>query len=233
MVCTTSPTGDRSSTGSPATPWSASSSKGRLSRLDVCDAHPELLRAARNVGRPTGETCPICEEADLVDVTFVFGSRLPPGGRCVASQAELTRYWRRKDPVVCYVSRCAPSARGTTWPGCTRPGPGWTACPASRPSRTGTGRPQPPRLSLPDRASTLSRPATRPGSAVRRSLRTGRMHSPGRHQFPGVTDHAAGSLQRRWTVDQEECPCPRPASARRSPSRPSAPRKRRDGHDRS
>jgi hypothetical protein len=77
--------------------------KGRLSRLDVCDAHPELLRAARNLGHLTGEQCPICEEADLVDVTFVFGSRLPSGGRCVATQAELTRYWRRKDPVVCYV----------------------------------------------------------------------------------------------------------------------------------
>jgi Family of unknown function (DUF5318) len=77
--------------------------KGRLSRLDVCDAHPELLRAARNLGRTTGEQCPICEEADLVDVTFVFGSRLPPGGRCVATQTELTRYWRRKEPVVCYV----------------------------------------------------------------------------------------------------------------------------------
>ena len=77
--------------------------KGRLSKLDVCDAHPELLRAARNLGRPTGEQCPICEEADLVDVTFVFGSRLPSGGRCVATQTELTRYWRRKEPVVCYV----------------------------------------------------------------------------------------------------------------------------------
>jgi Family of unknown function (DUF5318) len=77
--------------------------KGRLSRLDVCDAHPELLRAARNLGRPTGEQCPICEEADLVDVTFVFGSRLPSGGRCVATATELARYWKRKDPVVCYV----------------------------------------------------------------------------------------------------------------------------------
>ena len=77
--------------------------KGRLSRLDVCDAHPELLRAARNLGRPSGDGCPICEECDLVEVTFVFGSRLPPGGRCVATQAELTRYWRRKEPVVCYV----------------------------------------------------------------------------------------------------------------------------------
>ena len=77
--------------------------RGRLSRLDVCDAHPELLRAAGNLGRPTGDQCPICEEADLVDVTFVFGARLPAGGRCVATQAELDRYRRRKDPVVCYV----------------------------------------------------------------------------------------------------------------------------------
>ena len=37
--------------------------KGRLSRLDVCDAHPELLRVARNLGRPSGEQCPICEES--------------------------------------------------------------------------------------------------------------------------------------------------------------------------
>ena len=36
--------------------------KGRLSRLDVCDAHPELLRAARNVGAALAEDCPICEE---------------------------------------------------------------------------------------------------------------------------------------------------------------------------
>ena len=77
--------------------------KGRLSRLDVCDAHPELLRVARNLGRVSGEQCPICEEAEMVEVTFVFGSRLPSGGRCVATQAELARYWRRKEPVVCYV----------------------------------------------------------------------------------------------------------------------------------
>ncbi len=77
--------------------------KGRLSRLDVCDAHPELLRVAQNLGRSSGEECPICQDSELVEVTFVFGARLPSGGRCVATQAELTRYWRRKDPVVCYV----------------------------------------------------------------------------------------------------------------------------------
>lgn len=77
--------------------------RGRLSRLDVCDAHPELLRAARNLGRSMVDPCPICEEDSLVDVTYVFGSRLPSGGRCVTTAAELARYRRRKDPVVCYV----------------------------------------------------------------------------------------------------------------------------------
>ncbi len=77
--------------------------RGRLSRLDVCDAHPELLRAARNLGRALAQPCPICEDDTLVDVTYVFGPRLPSGGRCVATTAELARYKRRKEPVVCYV----------------------------------------------------------------------------------------------------------------------------------
>lgn len=83
--------------------------RGRLSRTDVCDAHPELLRASRHVGTATGRDCPICEEAELAEVTFVFGSRLPPGGRCVSTPAELARYWRRKDPVVCYVVEVCPT----------------------------------------------------------------------------------------------------------------------------
>jgi hypothetical protein len=76
--------------------------RGRLGREDVCDAHPELLRAARNVGRPNGERCPICETTDTVEVTYVFGSRLPPGGRCPGTPAELNRLRRRSEPVLCY-----------------------------------------------------------------------------------------------------------------------------------
>jgi hypothetical protein len=33
---------------------------GRMSRLDVCDANPYLLRAARYHGEPTGRSCPVC-----------------------------------------------------------------------------------------------------------------------------------------------------------------------------
>jgi hypothetical protein len=77
--------------------------RNRLSRLDVCDAHPELLRAATHVGRPTDETCPICEDASLVLVTFVFGARLPSHGRCITDAKELTKLARRPDELAAYV----------------------------------------------------------------------------------------------------------------------------------
>ena len=82
--------------------------KGRLSRLDVCDAHPELLRAARNVGVALAEDCPICEETAVVHVTYVFGSRLPKNGRCPTNATELARLCRRPDEVVVYVVEVCP-----------------------------------------------------------------------------------------------------------------------------
>jgi hypothetical protein len=77
--------------------------KGRLSRLDVCDAHPELLRAASNCGQETREDCPICEEAKLVLVSYVFGSRLPPSGKCVTAPEELTKLSRGGRELACYI----------------------------------------------------------------------------------------------------------------------------------
>ena len=83
--------------------------RGRLSRPDVCDAHPELLRAARNVGQPTAEDCPICAEAQVVLVSYVFGSRLPPSGHCVTSQRELLKLSRSGRPLACYVVEVCPN----------------------------------------------------------------------------------------------------------------------------
>jgi hypothetical protein len=76
---------------------------GRLSRLDVCDAHPELLRAAQHIGDPTSEECPICEEANVVLVSYVFGPGLGASGHCVASRSELTKLRRRSPELTCYV----------------------------------------------------------------------------------------------------------------------------------
>ncbi len=76
--------------------------KGKVRRDEVCDAHPELLRAAANLGEPTDRTCPVCDAVTTVEVTYVFGSKLPSGGTCPSSRAELARLERREEPVVCY-----------------------------------------------------------------------------------------------------------------------------------
>jgi len=75
---------------------------GEIRREDVCDAHPELLRAAKNLGRPSGERCPVCQAGELVEVTYVFGARLPAGGTCPTTRAELSKFERREEPVQCY-----------------------------------------------------------------------------------------------------------------------------------
>lgn len=82
--------------------------RGRLSRSDVCDAHPELLRAAHNLGQPSLEVCPVCEEANVVLVSFAFGPRLPPGGRCLASRQDLDKLAGRSSQVACYVVEVCP-----------------------------------------------------------------------------------------------------------------------------
>ena len=91
--------------------------KGRLSRLDVCDAHPELRRAALMASQPTGEECPICEESQLVLVTYAFGPRLPPGGRCITSAREMAKLSRGRAEVACYVVEVCP---GCAWNHLTR-----------------------------------------------------------------------------------------------------------------
>jgi hypothetical protein len=50
--------------------------RGRISRMDVCDAHPDLLRAARFAGQKTTDPCPICEHGVLVLVKYAFSDGL-------------------------------------------------------------------------------------------------------------------------------------------------------------
>ena len=75
---------------------------GRLRREDICDAHPELLRAAAHLGRPAGHDCPVCDSTNLKMVTYVFGAHLPPGGDCPPSVKELVKLEKRELPVQCY-----------------------------------------------------------------------------------------------------------------------------------
>jgi hypothetical protein len=83
--------------------------KGRLSRLDVCDAHPELLRAARSIGEETGEDCPVCDEAKVRLVSYVFGPRLPASGKCVSTRGEMAKLGRGERDLSCYVVEVCPS----------------------------------------------------------------------------------------------------------------------------
>ena len=50
---------------------------GQVSKLDICDAHPDLLRAARSMGESTNTDCPICDAGRLVLVSYVFSDELP------------------------------------------------------------------------------------------------------------------------------------------------------------
>ena len=44
--------------------------------LDVCDADPYLLKAARFHGIATPDPCPICRRTDLTHVTYIYGEQL-------------------------------------------------------------------------------------------------------------------------------------------------------------
>jgi hypothetical protein len=65
---------------------------GRLERDEVCDAHPELLRAGRNVGQEADSDCPVCGRDRLRLVSYVYGDGLRhANGRCITSEDELAR----------------------------------------------------------------------------------------------------------------------------------------------
>jgi hypothetical protein len=51
--------------------------EGRLSRFDICDAHPDLIRAGKFCGTTIPDACPVCERAGLVLVAYVFSDEFP------------------------------------------------------------------------------------------------------------------------------------------------------------
>jgi hypothetical protein len=85
--------------------------RGRLRKDQVCDAHPELIRAATNFGAPTQVRCPICEEREVVLVTYVFGPRLPAFGRVVSTAAQMQTLSRSSDDLAAYVVEACTGCR--------------------------------------------------------------------------------------------------------------------------
>ncbi|MAT37653.1 MAG: hypothetical protein CL420_06425 [Acidimicrobiaceae bacterium] len=77
--------------------------EGQLATDLICDAQPMLLRNAEHCGEKTEISCPICNEAQLLNVTYVFGPRLPAHGRCISVSVELDRINKRSGEFTAYL----------------------------------------------------------------------------------------------------------------------------------
>src|SRR4051812_21856939 len=108
------------------------SQMGLQSVNDLCDAHPELMRAAKYVGEPTRVDCPVCGKCKLVLLAYVYGEALKHDNGRVWSIDTGLRMAAANQGACCY--RRAPK---------TRNGRGLSNAP-----RRGDGAPHPGRLLL-------------------------------------------------------------------------------------
>ena len=82
----------------------ASLRKGSLDTGDVCDAHPELMRAGKNIGEDSNTPCPVCSHDSLKYVRYVYGEELKRNsGRVVYPPEWLRELVKTYDQFTCYV----------------------------------------------------------------------------------------------------------------------------------
>jgi len=84
---------------------------GRIAPVDVCDAHPYLLRAARYHGELTSKRCPVCRCSEpLNHVTYTYGDELGESSGRVRATKDLVslaaRYCELRVYVVEVCTRC-------------------------------------------------------------------------------------------------------------------------------
>jgi hypothetical protein len=78
--------------------------RGSLDTADVCDAHPELMRAGRNIGEEIDDRCPVCSHETLRWVRYVYGEELRHlNGRVVYPIEWLQELTDKYDQFTCYV----------------------------------------------------------------------------------------------------------------------------------
>lgn len=78
--------------------------RGTVATSDVCDAHPELIRAAKNIGLSREENCPICSHEAIRWVRYVYGDELKRNsGRVVYPEEWLSELAGSHDEFTCYV----------------------------------------------------------------------------------------------------------------------------------
>jgi len=77
--------------------------RGSLTRLEVCDAHPELMRAAQCIGTDLSDECPVCGAESLRLVSYVYGEKLKQAnGRAISTADELAKLGATCDEFACY-----------------------------------------------------------------------------------------------------------------------------------
>lgn len=64
---------------------------GRVSTMDVCDATPYLLTAAKFHGQPTDVACPVCRRVAVTHVNWVYGDELKHAAGSARAPDELER----------------------------------------------------------------------------------------------------------------------------------------------
>lgn len=64
---------------------------GRVGVMEVCDAGPYLLQAAKFHGEPSDVTCPVCRKERVSYVSWVFGDELKHAANSARSADELAR----------------------------------------------------------------------------------------------------------------------------------------------
>lgn len=64
---------------------------GRVGVMEVCDASPYLLRAAKFHGEPSAVTCPVCRKEPLTLVSWIFGDELKHASGSARAPEELAR----------------------------------------------------------------------------------------------------------------------------------------------
>lgn len=92
---------------------------GELTTDQVCDAHPELVRASTHIGRRTARACPVCAMATdhqgdggqspttVIETTWLYGDGLrQKNGHLVEDSRDLANYERRYPSFSAWTVEC-------------------------------------------------------------------------------------------------------------------------------
>jgi len=77
--------------------------RGLLSRFEICDAHPELIRAARYLGAEASRPCPVCGGFELRLLAYVYADGLQRNNGRAFEVEEGLKLAARQRGGACYV----------------------------------------------------------------------------------------------------------------------------------